>query len=498
MSTVTASEVDEIVIENVGPIEELHIPLPRDGGVVVLCGDNGAGKSEALDAVSSLCGNSRHKKDLEPRDGTKAGRIEGCGVKISVGRVNRANGELTVAALEDKLDLASLVDPGFDDNNSADRSRLKSLIRVAGVEAKLSLFRDLIGDVEIDAKVRNETDLIAMAGGVKRALEAKARQAETAAEAAGDEASTCLKSVEGVELTGESDEGMLQVAYRAAVSLDERIKQQVAATSRAILNSTAASKALADAEAAYTGPTVDEAGDEVATAEQAREQAEQALSVLREQLHRAESDAEASLERLEFSRQRQRLAQQHDNTIAAWREQIAQAIPLEPSEEEITAAAKAVEAAGIALQQGAVLRNAIAKKADAAEWTKKRAAFLRAAEQWRENAAAVDSILSDQIAKLNCPIQVGEDDKGLRLTYQHPRRKETYFSELSAGEKYAVVIPVAIKAVGPGGVFVLPQEAWEGLQPKVRVSIQAMLKGSRVTMLTAQCGDGPLKVQEES
>ena len=31
-----ATVVDEIVIENVGPVEQLHIPLPDGGGVVVL------------------------------------------------------------------------------------------------------------------------------------------------------------------------------------------------------------------------------------------------------------------------------------------------------------------------------------------------------------------------------------------------------------------------------------------------------------------------------
>lgn len=72
------------------------------------------------------------------------------------------------------------------------------------------------------------------------------------------------------------------------------------------------------------------------------------------------------------------------------------------------------------------------------------------------------------------------------------------FSELSAGEKYAVVIPIAIKAVGEGGMFVIPQEAWEGLQPRVRRQIKQLLKGSHVVAITAQSADGPLTAVEEA
>ena len=45
---------DVIELEDIGPIENLRIPLPSAGGVVLLRGRNDIGKSEALKAVDAL------------------------------------------------------------------------------------------------------------------------------------------------------------------------------------------------------------------------------------------------------------------------------------------------------------------------------------------------------------------------------------------------------------------------------------------------------------
>jgi DNA repair exonuclease SbcCD ATPase subunit len=42
-----------IEIKNIGPIASVTIPVPEAGGVVVLTGRNGSGKSHALEAVSA-------------------------------------------------------------------------------------------------------------------------------------------------------------------------------------------------------------------------------------------------------------------------------------------------------------------------------------------------------------------------------------------------------------------------------------------------------------
>jgi len=493
------AELEEIVIEDVGPVEQLRIPLPVGGGLVLLTGDNGSGKSETLSCARALMGSADDKKSLRPRDGEKSGSVEGCGVTIKVGRSNRETGELTVAALEDRLDIADLVDPGIADPNAADARRLKSLIRVAGVKADLDLFSDLLGDTfEIDAKVMKEPDLINMAGGVKRSLEAKARSEENKAEACGVEAATCLKSVEGVDITGESDEAALQAAYREAANRDAEVKQRQLSAEQAQEAQCKAREALATANRQYDGPTLEWANDLHDAAAATHQERMRAVRDLEESLMAARRFAEQSREALVQAEATLNAAANHARTIEAWEQQITADQPAAPTDAEISAAHQALARATTAMQNGAIVRNAKAKIEQANEWTKKRKASLKAAEQFRESAKGVDEVLSQVVAGLGCPIKVGEDDKGLRLTIQHPKRGLTFFSELSMGEKVRIVLPIAVNAVGPGGLFVAPQEFWEGLQPSAKRDVARLLKNTGVWMLTAQCADGPLVAQEVS
>ena len=80
-----------------------------------------------------------------------------------------------------------------------------------------------------------------------------------------------------------------------------------------------------------------------------------------------------------------------------------------------------------------------------------------------------------------------------RFVVDHPKRGECYFADLSAGEKWSQVLPIAIKAVGTGGVFVVPQEAYEGLSPRNRNLLLSHLRGSGVTAVTAEAADGQLR-----
>lgn len=487
---------EEIVIENVGPIEQLRIPLPKGGGVVVLTGDNGSGKSESLSAIRALAGSAADKKDLRPRDGEKSGLVEGCGVTIKVGRANRESGELAVSSLEDRIDITQLVDPEILDLNAADARRLKSLIRVSGVKADLSLFESLLGPtIEMETKIIKETDLVTMAAGVKRTLEAKARNEEIAAEASGTEAALCLKSVEGIDLDAESDEATLEADYRAAVKAQADIEQQVKACKAATSASLTAQIAIERAKANYTGPLLADALVERDAADALK--AEQVIKVrqLEADLIAARSELRLLQEKESVKQAAVDLATQHESTITAWQQQLELSIPDMPSTEDIAEAESNVKAAGVAMQRGESIRNAKAKQTESIEWTKKKRTREKQAEHWREAAKSVDAVLSDVVANLGCPITVGEDDKGMRLMINHQRRGLTFFSELSEGEKWKVVIPLAAKLVGPGGLFVIPQEAWEGLQPRVQAQIIADLQGTNVTAITAQSADGAIHAE---
>ena len=49
-----AAQPADITLESIGPVDFLKLNLPQAGGITVLLGDNGAGKSEALAAVSDV------------------------------------------------------------------------------------------------------------------------------------------------------------------------------------------------------------------------------------------------------------------------------------------------------------------------------------------------------------------------------------------------------------------------------------------------------------
>ncbi|WP_347245691.1 hypothetical protein, partial [Thermogutta sp.] len=164
----------EVLIENVGPIEKLAIPLP-EAGVVVLRGRNGVGKSHALAAVDSLV-SGRGKPPC--RDGAVRGAVEGFGAKLTIGRSTRRLGEAEVLTLEGRLDISQLVQPPIKDEEAADRQRIKALIQLSGQSADLNAFESILPENvslgELVPPSEQDNDPVVFAGRLKRALEAEA------------------------------------------------------------------------------------------------------------------------------------------------------------------------------------------------------------------------------------------------------------------------------------------------------------------------------------
>lgn len=121
----------QVDIEHTGPIGHVSIPIPADGGIVVLRGANGAGKSTALAAVDALA-RPASKLAATVQDGELVGRVAGFGREIRLTAARRtSSGTLEIAGLDDGLDLEQLVDPGIDDPKAADRRRITTAMRLA-------------------------------------------------------------------------------------------------------------------------------------------------------------------------------------------------------------------------------------------------------------------------------------------------------------------------------------------------------------------------------
>jgi L-lactate utilization protein LutC len=63
------------------------------------------------------------------------------------------------------------------------------------------------------------------------------------------------------------------------------------------------------------------------------------------------------------------------------------------------------------------------------------------------------------------------------------------------GERWRIALEIVIAAVGEGGLLVIPQEAWEGLDPQNREAIAQQAKSARVVILTAECADSELSAE---
>jgi energy-coupling factor transporter ATP-binding protein EcfA2 len=170
----------KIEIKNVGPIANLTIGLPEGGGVVVLSGANGRGKSTALAAVNGLL---TGRLDSTVRDGQPFGSVSGLGVTISIAKKTRRVGECEVASLAGP-DPSILVDPGLKGAAEANSARLSALCHIAGAKPDANRFLSICEGASqvIHPSSLEKGDVPVMAASVKRDFEREARRHESIAE----------------------------------------------------------------------------------------------------------------------------------------------------------------------------------------------------------------------------------------------------------------------------------------------------------------------------
>lgn len=473
-----------VAVENLGPVVQAQIPIPEGGGVVVLKARNGAGKSRTLSAVENLI-TGRGKPDV--RDGALSGSVTGFGATLRVARSARRTGELEVTSLDGKLSVADLVDPGLKSPESADAKRIKALISVAEVEPSAELFYELFGGRDAMESVVSTAavecdDLVAMADKIKRDAEAAARKAESDAEFQEGRARGAREAAADVNVKDEHDAEKLSAALEHAIAIKSKVEEQVQAHTKAADSAELARHRLEKARGEYNGPTLEQAKldeDGLRTAEtmHASEVAD-----LEAKLVHARNELTSIRNRLGAAITARKQAELHEQTIETWREQIEVSIPPKPSDESVAEASEKVRLAREAMERGAVIRAALEKHKEAEQHASTALAHRKRSVQLRNIAAGTDEVLSKVVAKAGTPLRV----EAGRLVLD-TGRGATYFAELSHGERWKIALDVAIKAVGKGGLIVLQQEAWEGLDPIARTTIVDHVKGSEVVILTAEC-----------
>jgi TRAP-type C4-dicarboxylate transport system substrate-binding protein len=82
-----------------------------------------------------------------------------------------------------------------------------------------------------------------------------------------------------------------------------------------------------------------------------------------------------------------------------------------------------------------------------------------------------------------------------RLVTNHAIRGETFYSELSHGERAKMALSIATEAVGPDGLIVARQKFWEGLDPANRQIVHEAMREAGVYGLTAEADLGELRAE---
>lgn len=460
-----------IAIEKIGPIEYLELPIPENGGVVVLRGRNGVGKSWALQAVDCLASG---RGTLPVRDGATRGTVSGIGVTLTVERSVRRRGTAEVVSLDGRFDISEFVTPPIADPDAADRRRIKALVQLSGLPARADDFVSILpSGVSLDdlvpASERSE-DPVVLAGQIKRSLEEEARRLERATQQCRAEADALRKQIPpGTEhvVTTEKDREEALTELHAALTRLTELETRATETQRLLHLQEMARRQLADLSRDYTEPEVYEA------------QLEQIDRVI----HELEQQLAAVRERRQQLLREKEKAVRAGEQLSRLREILNQTVPV-VTESELTEARERHRAAqeryDTVIRMLEITKSAqrVRDLETAAQTTEKRATELR-------NAAwATDQVLTSMVARVTDDLRV----HGGRLVVQSHRGMEL-FADLSLGERWRLALEIFAKLLPPNGILVAKQEAWEALDPTNKREIVLLAKRLGVTIFTAEADD---------
>lgn len=486
MKSEAKNEPGTIEVENVGPVSRLRLPIPPNGGLVILRGRNGSGKSTTLEAIQSA---ATGKGNLSVKDGELRGEVRAFGATVTVAKSTRRRGDVDVVTLEGPGDVSTLVDPGLKSDDAADSRRIRSLLALTGAKVDPSIFWPLLTDRAtfesiVSPKSIQGDDPVEMAERVKRDIEARAREVEAQRDHAQARASALLAQNEGIDTEAPHSSADLAEAYAAARAAITATEGNASAYALAVQQRDDAAAKLAALPKAERDPS--DLADALTNAQLHRKRLTDELLDLERQIaavkaafpeaDKAEADAKHALELAKLSDQR-RLDLQAI---------VERPLPMEVNAVDVEVARLKANQAKQAMERGVVIRQAFERKETAQTELANAGELTRKADSLRASAKGTDEILSGLVGKANSRLRV----EAGRLILDTNRGK-TYFADLSHGEKWKIALDVAIEAVGSGGVLVCPQEAYEGLDPINRQLIADHLAGTGVVMFTAEATDDP-------
>lgn len=495
--------IAEINIENVGPIEHLTIPVPEGGGVVVLHGGSGVGKTHGIQAVRALH-DTNARKSLRPADGFPSGKIEGLGVTVRLGRSNTARGELVCESLDSGVDPSLLVDPGLKDPLAADSRRLATLVRLAGIKVTVQQWQESVGSIE-DVVLPDlvDDDPVVSADKIRRRLHELALLKERIAESKAGESSTLMSSIADLDLTVQCDEGLLASELDRATSRLAAMMQQSEAAAIAAKSRVEALKRLEEAQGnamdvssaeGHVDALLDDRNSLLLKGQHQKEvivKLEDRLAEEKQRFADIDRAFEMKNKELEIATERLNMARKQQEQIAQMRETINVSLPVAPPQTAIEEAAIAKTQALSAVQRGEVVRRAKATKAKATRLGLEAAEVSELSTRLRSIARSTDGVLEQAL------VDAGFDTIRVydgRLCVSSDRGLEPV-SELSTGERWELALDLAAKGLPKGAILSVQQEGWQALDKTLRKRVALMAKERGLVLITAEVNEGPLRTQ---
>lgn len=461
-----------IELKNQGPIHYLRLVFPRKGGIMVLHGPNGSGKSNALDGVNQLI--ARQGK-LITRDGTTGAEVTGFGARVALGRRMSRSGTLEVVGLEG-FSLAELVEPGVKDQPARDAKRIKALLTLTGAEAKPEMFYEIVGGQEefdkyVPAEILATDDLVSMQSSIKRALEAASRTASQEATKGFTQAEASRIATEGISIDAPDDSELLSAAFESATRNEASLKAQKDAYEAAAKRTVQAAAALATVKENYTGLPLQQATSQKQLAQTCLDAATNRITELEKLLAEAKQIKGQAQNSFDIAEQVENSARDYEISIRAFEETVNAELPPLVTADQMTQAAEQLRIAKEAVEQGALVRKAKEDLAKAAKLKAKALEDQSQADRLRNAAQSTELVLSTAVASLGVPLKVFDN----RLVASNTERTNEVFDDLSEGQQWKLVGSIAVNKVGPGGVIVLPQRAWQDLdQANRRILAEAV------------------------
>ena len=457
-----------IEVDHVGAVEYLRIPIPEGGGVTVIEGANGKGKSETLDAVDKLTG--RNAQVPTPSDGYDRGSVKGLGITLSLGKSTRRTGELEVIGLDSRLSVADLVDPGIKDPVAADEKRIKAALSILQVRPRLEDWLPIAdGNETLAQAVRDEfdraDDVLILAARLKSVMAAQAKRSESDRDR--DEAA--LAALEGDPAVKERKDPEPPKSHETLSA-----EFQAAVTARAAIEKQAEKAASAEAWRAELETMRANVAD-TANLAAALGQFDKTLAKLRDQL--AEVERNRADAQSKYS-----AACQAAEQIKALETKLADATPPEP--DALANATAAIDAARDAFAKAEATRATIKAREQAAKLRTCLPGLREAANAARKAAEQPEAILAQLLASRQAGIFIQDG----RIRVPHKRGKILY-ADLSTGERWAIAMRILVQGIGRGGLTTVPQEAWESLDPTNKKMVAALAVENGVNILTAACSD---------